>query len=105
MKRENIKKWLHDNNFDEIIDDINLVEKKWKEKGKHTRRNWWEVLAGCNNGNAKTIEGIKFPVFNSVREREGKEPIENAYDRDVNLKTPDKWYTNRWPNHKKKDIN
>ena len=38
--------WLRENGYGDIADLIESFIAEWKATGKHTRRNWWEILAG-----------------------------------------------------------
>ncbi|HHX22761.1 MAG TPA: hypothetical protein GX723_01865, partial [Thermoanaerobacterales bacterium] len=51
---------------------------EWKETGKHTRRNWWDILSGGKNGVPRVIYGRKFPVLRAAQIRQGKPVTENA---------------------------
>jgi hypothetical protein len=68
---KNIKEWLAQNNYEDVLKKIHAVELGWKRKGTGTRRDWWEVLAGNLNGSPKIIEGKKFPVLRAARIRKG----------------------------------
>ncbi len=104
MKRKNIKKWLKENNYYDILNKINKVEQIWIDKGKKTRRNWWEVLAGNINGRRKVIEGVEFPVLKAAQIREGRVIEDNALYNKKDEIIPEKWYTNRWPKDKKEEV-
>ncbi|MBU6408871.1 MAG: hypothetical protein KGR98_00660 [Verrucomicrobia bacterium] len=65
------KEWLAQNNYEDVLKKIHAVEQGWKRKGTGTRRDWWEVLAGNQNGSPKKIEGKKFPVLSAARKRKG----------------------------------
>ncbi len=62
-----IKEWLAQNGYEDILKRINAVERGWGQKGTGTRRNWWDVLAGNEDGTPKIIEGKKFPVLCAAR--------------------------------------
>lgn len=61
-----IRKWLTQNNYQDVTVLIDSVMEGWKLKGTKIRRNWWDVLAGDKNGKASTIEGITFPVLRAA---------------------------------------
>ncbi len=68
---KNIKDWLLENGYGGILTKIRQVEDRWKQQGKKTRRNWWDVLAGRKSGEAIIIEGVRFPVLGAARLRKG----------------------------------
>ena len=35
------RKWLRDNNYNDIADMIDELIDEWNKTGKGTRRNWW----------------------------------------------------------------
>lgn len=41
-----VRVWLRENGYPEVADMINEIQAEWKISGKHTRRNWWDVLSG-----------------------------------------------------------
>ncbi len=57
------KQWLLENKYEDVAGLIDEVMDEWKAKGKHTRRNWWEILAGTAKGNPRVVAGRKFPVL------------------------------------------
>jgi hypothetical protein len=63
--------WLLQNSYGEVAAKIERVESRWRDQGKKTRRNWWDVLAGHKDGSPKRIEGITFPVLRAARLRKG----------------------------------
>ena len=79
-----IKEWLAQNNYGDILKKIHAVEQGWKRKRTGTRRDWWEVLAGNQDGSPKTIEGKKFPVLCAARKRKGWPVAEECLCRNPN---------------------
>ncbi len=69
--------WLRDNGYEEVADMIDEIMCEWKDEGKKTRRNWWDVLAGGKNGQQVTVAGRKFPVLKAVQIRQRK-PVTKA---------------------------
>lgn len=67
----NIKEWLAQNNYEDVLKKICAVEKSWRMKGSGTHRNWADVLAGHKDGSPRTLEGIRFPVLLAARKRKG----------------------------------
>jgi hypothetical protein len=58
-----------------IIADI--IEEH-SRRGVKTRRNWWDALAGLDEGEAVTVAGRKFPVLQCAQRRQGKPITPNA---------------------------
>lgn len=63
--------WLRANGHDDVADRIDGIMEVWRERGVKTRRNWWDVLAGDRDGNARQVEGTAFPVLAAARRRKG----------------------------------
>lgn len=76
--RITIRTWLIDNGYPEIAEMITEIQAEWKITGKHTRRNWWDILSGGKNGIPRTIYGKQFPVLQAAQIRQGKPVTENA---------------------------
>ena len=76
--RITVRVWLKENGYTEVAEMINDIQAEWKRTGKHTRRNWWEVLAGAKNGVPRTIYGRQFPVLQAAQIRQGKPITANA---------------------------
>jgi hypothetical protein len=92
-----VRKWLVQNNYDDVVVLINNVMNGWKEKGTRTRRNWWDILAGSKNGKPKTIEGITFPVLKAAQMRKGITVSDNALCRNSEEFIPNIRKNGRWP--------
>lgn len=65
----NIKEWLLENQYEDVIRKIRRVEERWRKQRKRTRRNWWDVLAGHKDGSPCVIEGVRFPILRAARAR------------------------------------
>lgn len=76
--RKTTRAWLMENGYPEIAEMIDNIQTEWKATGKHTRRNWWEVLSGGKNGAPRTIYGRQFPVLQAAQIRQGKPITANA---------------------------
>lgn len=76
--RKTVRAWLIENGHPEIAEMIDDIEAEWKAIGKHTRRNWWDVLSGGKNGTPRTIYGRQFPVLQAAQIRQGKTITANA---------------------------
>lgn len=84
--------WLRNNNYNDIAE---LIE-EWHKKGKGTRRNWWDILAGGKKGKSRVICGRVFPVIKAAQIRQGVPITENAICRNPNETPPSIKQTNRW---------
>ena len=76
--RKTVRIWLIENGYSKIAKMIDEIQAEWKATGKHTRRNWWEVLSGGKNGTPHTIYGRQFPVLQAAQIRQGKSITANA---------------------------
>lgn len=76
--RITVRAWLIENGYPEVAEMISEVQAEWKIAGKHTRRNWWDVLSGGKNGIPRTIYGRQFPVLQAAQIRQGKPITINA---------------------------
>ena len=66
------RKWLRDNGYENVVGLIDSRLAAWKAQGKATRRNWWDILAGDEQGRPRTVDGITFPVLRAAQLRQGK---------------------------------
>lgn len=73
-----VRVWLMENGYPEVAEMINEIQAEWKIRGKHTRRNWWDVLSGGKNGTPRIIYGRQFPVLQAAQIRQGKPVTKNA---------------------------
>jgi hypothetical protein len=94
--------WLRANGYDDIANQIDAVMLRWKAEGKRTRRNWWEILAGDKNGNARVAGGIEFPVLRAARIRQNLPEVPNALCRDPNETPLPVRQSPRWPRKRKR---
>lgn len=76
--RITVRAWLMENGYPEVAEMINEIQAEWKINGKHTRRNWWDVLSGGKDGAPRTIYGRQFPVLQAAQIRQGKPITRNA---------------------------
>ena len=67
-----------ENGYPEVAEMIDEIQAEWKSNGKHTRRNWWDVLSGGKNGAPRIIYGRQFPVLQAAQIRQGKPVTKNA---------------------------
>lgn len=77
-KREDVRSWLRSHGHEEVARQIEAAIRKWAAAGKKTRRNWWDILAGDRNGNARHVLGVAFPVLDSVRRQRQRNPLSLA---------------------------
>lgn len=80
----NVRSWLIENNYPEVVAKIDRVMAKWDKQNKRTRRNWWDVLAGTKDGKPQKIEGVMFPVLRAARLRKGWDPTPNCLCKNAN---------------------
>lgn len=57
------RKWLLENNYEDVAALIDEVIAEWEKQDKRGRRNWWEVLAGDSRGNSRIVACREFPVL------------------------------------------
>jgi len=77
MAESDARRWLRNNGYADVADTIDAVIDDWRQQGRKTRRNWWDVLAGTENGSARTIGDHVFPILEIARERKGWPPVED----------------------------
>jgi len=103
--KEEARVWLRKNGYDKIADLIDEIMSEWKEAGKSTRRNWWDILAGDKNGKPKNVAGREFPVLKVAQSRQGKPVSKSAISRSRKEEKQSVWKLARWeghiPNHEK----
>ncbi len=97
------RKWLLENQYDDVAALIDEVVEEWKAQGKKTRRSWWEVLAGGTNGKPRAISGRTFPVLRAAQLRQGLSITENAICRNPNEEPPGVKPPGRWAESKTAD--
>jgi hypothetical protein len=68
----------------------------WKKEGNRTRRNWWEILAGNEDGTPRIAGGIKFPILKAARIRQGLPDIPHAIQRNPDEVPPPVRVSGRW---------
>jgi DNA adenine methylase len=96
LERILTKQWLIENNYKDVADLIDEVVEEWSEEGKHTRRNWWEILAGNVEGKPRKVAGREFPVLRAAQRRQGVPITPNAICRSPKEETPPIKVTGRW---------
>jgi len=94
--KNTMRKWLLDNGYEDVAKNIENVIRAWQARGKRTRRNWWDVLAGDRKGNPRCIEGVTFPVLRAARLRKGLKVTPGCLCRNQKEKTPAITKTQRW---------
>jgi hypothetical protein len=102
QSKENAREWLRANGYEETAAMIDEIMAEWQIEGKATRRNWWQVLAGDNRGNARKIAGRVFPIIRAVRKRQGLPDIEEAQSNAPREAAPQIIPSARWPNRRKR---
>ena len=71
-KEDDVRTWLRQNGHPQIATLIDEIISEWKSKGKRTRRNWWDVLAGGSNGEPLRVAGRQFPILDEAKKRRGE---------------------------------
>lgn len=89
------RSWLVENGYQDVVRLIDKVEDGWKANGVATRRNWWDILSGGRDGQARTVSGITFPVLATAQAHEGKPVTRNACRRSTSETPPEKDYRGR----------
>lgn len=84
-----VRAWLRTNGYTDVADRIDEVITEWRSKGKSTRRNWWDVLAGDADGNPCTVAGRQFPVLVAAQRRQGRKITANAIQRSAAESRPE----------------
>jgi hypothetical protein len=90
------REWLLENGYEDVTALIDEAIRRIEAKGKKSRRNWWDTLAGGPGGRPLSREGIEFPVLRVAQIRQGKPVTENAIFRNENEAPPDVVATKRW---------
>lgn len=97
------REWLaqHDH-YHESCACIDEAIARIEAKGRKSRRNWWDTLAGGPGGRPSVREGITFPVLEVAQMRQGRPVTRNAVRRKPGeLPPPDVVATRRWPRKKR----
>jgi hypothetical protein len=88
--------WLLENGYPDVAALIDIAMAKIEAKGKKSRRNWWDTLAGGPDGKSSVREGIEFPVLRVAQIRQGKPVTPNAIWRSDREEPPDVIANDRW---------
>jgi hypothetical protein len=89
--------WCAGNNYADVVKLIDKADASIAAKGKRSRRNWWDTLAGGRDGKPSVREGIEFPVLRVAQIRQGKPITPNAIWRSEDEQPPEVIATKRWP--------
>ena len=90
------RQWLAENGYEDVVALIDEAMKRIEAKGKKSRRNWWDTLAGKPGGVPSVREGIEFPILRVAQIRQGVPVTPNAISRNENEQPPDVVATKRW---------
>ena len=98
------RRWLRKNKYEDIADMIDEIMVDWRMAGKRTRRNWWDILAGGQNGQPRSVAGTRFPVLKAAQERQGKAITRNSLSRKRREEAPSIVPQNRWEKAKQTEF-
>lgn len=90
------RQWLVENGYEDVAALIDEAIRRIEAKGKRSRRNWWDTLAGGKDGKPSIREGVEFPILRAAQIRQGIPISPNAICRNENEKPPDVVATERW---------
>ena len=90
------RQWLLENNYPDVAELIHQALARIGTKGRKSRRNWWDTLAGGPGGRPLRREGITFPVLRVAQIRQGKAVTPNAIWRSSKEVPPEVVATDRW---------
>lgn len=90
------REWLLANGYPDVAALIERATGLIEAKGKTSRRNWWDTLAGGRDGKPSVREGIEFPVLRAAQIRQGKPVTDNALCRNPDEQTPPSLEFTRW---------
>jgi len=91
------RQWLLESGYEDVAALIDQALANIESKGRKSRRNWWDTLAGGPGGKPSVREGIEFPVLRVAQIRQGVLVTPNAICRNEHERPPDVVTTNRWP--------
>jgi hypothetical protein len=78
------RQWLAQNGYEDVVALIDEAIKRIEAKGKKSRRNWWDTLAGGPGGKPSMREGLEFPILRVAQIRQGGPVTPNAIWRKKN---------------------
>lgn len=90
------REWLMQNGYEDVAALIDEALKRIASKGRKSRRNWWDTLAGGPCGKQSVREGITFPVLRVAQSRQGRPITANAICRNENERPPEVVSSKRW---------
>jgi hypothetical protein len=99
--KETAREWLPAHGYEDVAEMIDEIMAEWKLKGKATRRNWWQVLAGDSRGNPRKVAGRTFPIIRAVRKRQAMPNAEAAQSNSPRENAPKITQSARWPTRHK----
>jgi hypothetical protein len=89
--------WCVENSYPNCVALMDKADALIAAKGRKSRRNWWDTLAGGVDGKPSVREGIEFPVLRAAQIRQGKPITANALCHNENEQVPPVLVTKRWP--------
>lgn len=90
--------WLRLNGYEDVAKTIDDLRQRWRIRNLATRRDWWLILAGTEQGTPRVVDGVTFPVLKAARRRQGYPPdVDGAIERTPHELAPSiKQQTARW---------
>jgi hypothetical protein len=90
------RQWLAANGYEDVVALIDEAIRRIEAKGRKSRRNWWDTLAGGPGGKPSVREEIEFPVLRVAQIRQAVPVTPNAICRNQKEQPPDVVMTDRW---------
>jgi hypothetical protein len=85
-----------ENGYEDVAALVERAIASIQAKGKKSRRNWWDILAGGKDGRPRVREGIEFPVLQAAQRRQKRPITENAIARNPDEEPPPAVDQARW---------
>ena len=96
-----LRAWLVENGYEDVAGLIERTIAVWKNDGKTTRRNWWDILAGTRAEKPRKIGTTIFPILRAARLRKGWTASKSCLCRNKREAPPPVVPQARWLNRKK----
>lgn len=92
------KQWLKANGYADLLKLVSRLEAKWKAAGNGTRRDWFLLFAGTEDGKPRTMkDGTTFPIVAAFQRRAGYPVTAEALQRGpLEVAPPIRKQVGRW---------